>query len=57
MAREYFSDINECADTPCMNGGECSDLVGRFECECATGYEGTTCETGELAKWKRLFIL
>ena len=53
----YISDINECADTPCMNGGECSDLVGRFECECVAGYEGTTCETGELNKRHSLCIV
>lgn len=34
-------DTNECSSTPCNNGGRCVDLVNRFICECASGYEGT----------------
>ena len=52
-----FSDINECEDTPCMNGGDCSDVVGRFECDCVEGYEGTTCETGKMVKRHSLYAL
>ena len=34
---------DECASSPCLNGGRCSDLVNNFTCTCAAGYTGTTC--------------
>ena len=40
-------DINECASTPCQNGGTCSDLVNAFQCQCADRFMGETCETGK----------
>ena len=42
----FLIDINECASSPCQNGGACRDLVNRFQCVCAAGYDGTRCETG-----------
>ena len=41
----YFSDVNECAPAPCQNGATCVDLVGRYRCDCVTGYSGNNCET------------
>lgn len=39
-------DLNECSgDNPCLNGGTCVDLPGRYACNCAPGYNGTNCET------------
>jgi hypothetical protein len=32
---------DECKDVVCQNGGSCVDGT----CQCATGYEGTNCET------------
>ena len=49
MSRFVFvtSDINECASSPCQNGGQCRDTVNGFECEnCAAGYEGELCDEG-----------
>ena len=41
-------DIEECASSPCQNGGSCRDLVNAFECDCDnTGehhYTGDTCQ-------------
>ncbi|VDN13638.1 unnamed protein product, partial [Dibothriocephalus latus] len=51
-------NVNECEDpinTPCLNGGDCHDLVPptfvdvsgkerRFRCECRFGFTGTYCE-------------
>ena len=35
--------IDDCAGSPCQNGGVCSDLVNDYSCACAPGYDGKTC--------------
>ena len=42
-----LSDIDDCADQPCQNGGNCTDAVNDFTCNCAAGYSGKNCSTGE----------
>lgn len=39
-------EIDECNSIPCKNGGTCQNLPGKFVCNCAFGYQGTTCEVG-----------
>ena len=46
-----ISDIDECASSPCQNGGTCIDEVNSFKCECTTcgcsNHTSTsTCEIG-----------
>ena len=43
----YFEDIDDCAITPCQNGGTCSDGVDSYTCSCAAGYSGRNCQTGQ----------
>ena len=50
MLDNSFVEINECESTPCTNGGSCVDEVNRFKCKCASGYVGTTCDTGSKCK-------
>uniref|UniRef100_A0A8C6SGA2 Fibulin 7 n=1 Tax=Neogobius melanostomus TaxID=47308 RepID=A0A8C6SGA2_9GOBI len=38
-------DINECASSPCLNGGTCVDEASQFSCVCAKGWAGVTCQT------------
>ena len=47
MTFSYISDINECLNISCENGGTCKDSVDSYTCDCADGYTGIHCETGE----------
>ena len=42
-----FLETDECAGNPCMNGGDCSEGVGWFTCECPAGYTGRNCAYGK----------
>uniref|UniRef100_A0A669ER87 Delta-like protein n=1 Tax=Oreochromis niloticus TaxID=8128 RepID=A0A669ER87_ORENI len=37
-------DIDECASSPCLNGGRCQDEVNGFQCLCLTGFSGNLCQ-------------
>ena len=39
-------DFDDCASSPCMNGGTCRDQLGGFTCSCVDGYSGPTCNAG-----------
>jgi hypothetical protein len=39
-------DIDDCENIICLNGGTCIDGVNTYNCDCAEGYTGQTCETG-----------
>jgi len=43
----YNSDIDDCAEQPCQNGGNCTDEVNDFHCDCVAGYTGKNCSIGE----------
>ena len=36
-----------CQDTPCLNGGICTDVGASFQCKCPYTHTGDVCETGE----------
>ncbi|XP_068165664.1 protein Z, vitamin K-dependent plasma glycoprotein b [Antennarius striatus] len=58
-AREYFEDTektiafwtvyydgDQCEPNPCLNGGNCTDKVGGFQCFCSAPHYGQICELG-----------
>ena len=47
-----LSDIDDCVNHTCANGGSCVDGTNSYSCSCARGYTGNRCETG-----KYLFLL
>ena len=47
-----ISDINECASSPCQNGGTCTDDVNRHVCACLPGFIGDRCHIGKNSCWK-----
>ena len=40
-------DIDECADKPCQNGGNCTEGVNNYNCSCVPGYTGINCSIGK----------
>ena len=40
-------DIDDCAPSPCQNGGTCTDGVDSYNCICVAGINGTNCEISE----------
>ena len=45
MSLQYL-DIDECQSDPCQNGATCNDQVNAYTCDCADGYTGNDCESG-----------
>ncbi|XP_053290983.1 protein jagged-2 isoform X1 [Pleuronectes platessa] len=37
-------NINDCASSPCKNGGTCIDGINSFQCFCPSGWEGRLCD-------------
>ncbi|KAK3092241.1 hypothetical protein FSP39_000187 [Pinctada imbricata] len=36
-------NINDCASSPCQNGGTCIDGINSYQCICKDGWEGALC--------------
>ena len=48
----FYPDINDCAPSPCANGGTCIDKVNAYKCVCVPGYTGENCETSKFLRYK-----
>ena len=40
-------NTDECSTSPCQNSGTCVNRYNDYICQCADGYHGKNCETGE----------
>ena len=41
-------DFDDCAGNPCMNGGDCTDGLYEFTCNCTlVAYDGEICQYGK----------
>ena len=45
-----YSDIDECAGSPCKNGAKCVNILGSYLCSCKAGFTGRNCDTGQLVR-------
>ena len=55
--KTLFPDIDECASSPCQNGGTCIDALNAYTCNCIPGYEGDNCEIGKIRQNLALFLV
>ena len=39
-----FTETNECASSPCLNGGSCVDGDNEYACNCKQGFSGKDCQ-------------
>jgi hypothetical protein len=44
----FYLDIDECASSPCKNGGTCTNNQNQFTCACMAGWTGEDCDTGNM---------
>lgn len=42
----YVLEYDECATFPCLNGAQCVDHPGYYECICTQGWQGPNCGIG-----------
>ena len=47
VSYSIYTDIDECAASPCQNDALCQNLPGSYQCKCKFGYTGRNCQTGE----------
>ena len=40
--------MDECAKSPCKNGGSCTNTAGSFTCKCQQGFQGKLCDQGSI---------
>ena len=43
-----LTDINDCINHTCSNGGSCIDGVNNYSCNCLEGFTGHHCDIGRL---------
>ena len=48
----FILDVDECAGQPCKNGGNCTDAVNDYSCDCIGGYTGKNCTGGKKLQYK-----
>ena len=39
-----LSDVDDCVNHTCLNGGSCVDGVNKYTCRCVAGFKGDRCE-------------
>ena len=44
LTQIYFVVRSQCEPNPCKNGGTCYDVGQGYECTCAKGFRGESCE-------------
>ena len=40
----FTVDVNECASSPCQNGGVCANQISKYTCTCTSLFTGTNCQ-------------
>ena len=52
-----FTDVDDCVNHTCANGGSCMDGVSTYTCSCPPGFTGMYCEKGKVSNTLELLTL
>ena len=50
------SDIDECANNPCQNGGICTNQEATFVCRCQLGWTDKLCDKSKVTSYGFFFV-
>ena len=42
----FYTDVDDCASSPCAHDGTCVDGDGTYACNCKSGFSGKNCQLG-----------
>ena len=57
MNLSIFVQDNKCADSPCLNNGNCTQTPTGFNCTCPQFYGGPTCQNCDNIKKNEMIII
>ena len=46
-----ITEVDECGNRPCKNGGQCLDDLGFPQCVCQPGFQGALCDEGKKVEY------
>jgi len=46
VIQSQCNSVDDCSPTPCLNGGQCTDLINGYICTCSDTNTGKTCQRG-----------
>ncbi len=52
----FFTDVDDCENARCLNGGTCLDGIDSYTCQCVDGWEGNDCSSSMWYSAEHLYL-